>query len=301
MSVAKKAILRTKIEGVLIDLMVKTNVENVYVDDTTTLAAKLAQIVADIAALPTEEDVSSAINAAIGAIDGTVKAYVDSKTSGLASDEAVNQIQQSLSALTALVGTLPTGTAATTVVGYVTEAIASAAYDDSDIVNRITGAESKLTTLIGTDTGKSVRSIANEELTKQLIPENADESLNTLKEIADWIQQHPGDAAAMNSAIEALQSQMNGISAGTGTVKKYVDDAIEALKIGDYAKAAALTSLASRVTTVEESAHTHSNATVLNGITADKVAAWDSKGNIYYASTEPANLADGDLWFQLID
>ncbi|MBP3801477.1 MAG: hypothetical protein J6I85_05615 [Clostridia bacterium] len=48
-------------------------------------------------------------------------------------------------------------------------------------------------TLIGEDTDqngsvtKSIRDIANEELTKQLIPVDAKESLNTLKEIADWI------------------------------------------------------------------------------------------------------------------
>ena len=45
-----------------------------------------------------------------------------------------------------------------------------------------------VTTLIGSDTGKSVRTIANEELAAQLIPEGAKDSLNTLQEIADWIQ-----------------------------------------------------------------------------------------------------------------
>ena len=45
-----------------------------------------------------------------------------------------------------------------------------------------------LTALVGEDTGKSARTIANEELAKQLIPENAKESLDTLVEIAEWIQ-----------------------------------------------------------------------------------------------------------------
>ena len=43
-------------------------------------------------------------------------------------------------------------------------------------------------TLIGSDAGKSARTIANEELAKQLIPEDAQESLNTLAEIARYIQ-----------------------------------------------------------------------------------------------------------------
>ncbi len=72
-------------------------------------------------------------------------------------------------------------------------------------------------TLIGSDTGKSVRTIANEELAAQLIPESAQESLDTLSEIAAWIQEHPGDAAAMNEAITALQ----GVVAGIGADQEY--------------------------------------------------------------------------------
>ena len=95
------------------------------------------------------------------------------------------------------------------------------------------------------------------------------------------------------------------------TVVEYVTDAIAALKIGDYAKAADLTALAGRVTTLESQAHTHSNKalldtytqteanladavakkhehsnkTVLDGITAEKVTAWDKV-------SEKANDAD---------
>lgn len=42
---AQKAILRAKIEGVLKDLMVKTTAEQVYLDDKTTLAAKLQELI----------------------------------------------------------------------------------------------------------------------------------------------------------------------------------------------------------------------------------------------------------------
>ena len=50
-----------------------------------------------------------------------------------------------------------------------------------------------LATLIGTDAGKSARTIANEELAAQLIPEGAQEALDTLTEIAQWIQDHPNE------------------------------------------------------------------------------------------------------------
>lgn len=128
-------------------------------------------------------------------------------------------------------------------------------------------------TLIGADRDKSIRTIANEELAAQLIPESAKESLDTLAEIAAWIQKHPDDASAMNAAIEALQAK---VDTGGKKVSEYVAAAIDALKIGDYAKAADLTALAGRVTTLEGATHTHANKTVLDGITSEKVTAWDS-------------------------
>lgn len=108
---------------------------------------------------------------------------------------------------------------------------AKAAKADLDVVS------GKVTTLIGEDTGKSARTIANEELAKQLIAEGAKESLDTLAEIAAWIQAHPDDAAAMNEAITALQNKLAGIPEDK-TVKAYVDEAITALNIGNYATTA---------------------------------------------------------------
>lgn len=112
---------------------------------------------------------------------------------------------------------------------------------------RVEAVEGELDTLVGEDTGKSIRVIAAEELAAKLIAADAQESLDTLEEIAVWIQDHPEDAADMNAAIVALQQQLTGIDAGEGTVKKYVDDAIAALAIGDYAKAADLTAAIGRI------------------------------------------------------
>ena len=92
----------------------------------------------------------------------------------------------------------------------------------------VTALTTKITTLIGSDTNKSARTIAAEELAKQLIPENAKESLDTLAELAAWIQQHPDDVAAINAAIAVLQAVVAGIG-GTGepaTVAAYVTQAI---------------------------------------------------------------------------
>lgn len=47
-NIAKQAIFRALVEGIITDLMIRTNVENVLVDESTTLAAKLAEIIASL-------------------------------------------------------------------------------------------------------------------------------------------------------------------------------------------------------------------------------------------------------------
>ena len=235
--------------------------------------------------LATEEYVSTALEDA--------KSYADGKDTTIAD------------ALEAKVGTVTEGK---TVVEMIADAQAAATYDDTALSGRVTTLEGEVTTLVGSDTNKSARTIASEEVAK--IVAGADTAYDTLKEIADWIASHKTDAAAMNSAITALEEIVDGIG-GDGekaTVVEYVTDAIAAIKIGDYAKAADLTTLATRVTTaegkittLESEAHTHtnkalldsytqteanladavakkhehSNKTVLDGITSEKVSNWD--------------------------
>lgn len=90
----------------------------------------------------------------------------------------------------------------------------------------------KVTTLVGEDVNKSVRTIANEELAKQLIAEGAAESLDTLAEIAAWIQSHPDDAAAMNKAIDDLEVLVGALPEGVTatTVVGYIQELVAAEK-----------------------------------------------------------------------
>lgn len=107
-------------------------------------------------------------------------------------------------------------------------------------------AKADVDALIGTDTGKSARTIANEELTKQLIPEGAQESLDTLTEIAQWIQDHPDDAAAMNTAI----TKLNELAAGIGGEE---DDYATVMAAIEGKITAAMAGIAQGATKVEKS------------------------------------------------
>ena len=108
---------------------------------------------------------------------------------------------------------------------------------EADLDTALKAVVASVGTLIGSDTGKSARTIANEELAAQLIPESAQESLDTLGEIAAWIQEHPGDAATMNAAIAALQGVVAGIGAEQeyNTVLAAIEGKIAAAKTAIYA------------------------------------------------------------------
>ena len=74
-----------------------------------------------------------------------------------------------------------------------------------------------------TDKNKSIRVIAAEELAEQLISDNAQESLDTLQEISEWIQQHPDDVAEMNKKIatntQNIEINSQNIAINTNAIK----------------------------------------------------------------------------------
>ena len=145
---------------------------------------------------------------------------------------------------------------------------------------KINDAAAQASTLVGEDASKSARAIAAEEVAK--IVDGADSSFDTLKEIADWISGHKTDAASMNSAIKALEAIVKGIG-GTdepATVVAYVTAAIDALKIGEYAKAADLTAAVARIADLE------SKVGVLNG-------GADVAGSVAKALADAKTYADG--------
>lgn len=183
------------------------------------------------------------------------KAGLETKIS--AADAKAAGAQTAVDNLKAYVGTIPDGATSKDIVSYVNEKTAGIATDASSLgalkkrvdtaegdiktakaditalQGRADAVEGKVTALVGEDAGKSARTIANEELTKQLIPEGAKESLDTLQEIAAWIQKHPDDASAMNAAISALKTKVGDIPEGATatTVVAYIKELVDAEKV----------------------------------------------------------------------
>ena len=150
--------------------------------------------------------------------------------------------------------------------------------------------------------------------------ENDGAGLDSIKELATWIEEHGTEAAGYAAAIDALEALVGDTAVATqianaiaaenlaqyaktadiettlqkvdtqGTVTEAINAAITALSIGDYAKASELTALAARVTTLENAGY-QNNAQVVASIEAAIAAlklseTYDAKGA---ASTAEAN------------
>ena len=72
-----------------------------------------------------------------------------------------------------------------------------------------TAATGILATLIGNDTNKSARTIAQEEIATQLA--TAPEAFDTLIEMAEWLGTHSTDAVTMDNRIKANEDKLVGI------------------------------------------------------------------------------------------
>ena len=140
-------------------------------------------------------------------------------------------------------------------------------YDDTDVKNRLTALEGASEThLVEADLAPYAKteSVNNALLLKAdkadfddlkdtvdafLTGNGTEAALDSLKELIAYIDAHDGaDLTEMIATLEGVVEKLEGID---DTVVAHVTAAIDALKIGDYAKAADLTDLAGRVATLE--------------------------------------------------
>lgn len=251
---AKNAILKAKIEGVIYEIMVKTGAANVYVDDTTTLSAKLAEIIADLALKATKEEV----------------------TTGLAG-----------------------------------KAAASHTHAQSEVTGLETALSDRPTT--------SAMNTAISTAISGLI-DGAPETYDTLKEIAEYIASDKTAMDTLNAAIgkkadktafEAVKATVDALGALASKDKVAETDLADELKEKVNAASEGNHSHLNKalldtydqtnadLKAAVEQKHTHANKATIDKITEDNLTAWSGKSKIYYSATEPAALAEGDLWFHI--
>ena len=233
----------------------------------TQIATEIQKLDATVetAAIPEGQD---GIHVKVTEVDGKLTAVE-------AEIEVSNEINAAKSALEGKIGTVAEGK---TLAGMIADNAAA-------IEAHKTAVDGKVTTLIGTDADKSVRTIANEELAAQLLSGKADADFKTLQELATWIENHPEDAAAMNAAIEALQTKV-----GDTSVSAQITSAINDLKSGD------IKSATDRIAALEADTHTHTNKDLLDTYTQTEANLADAvaKKHEHANAAELAKFADGD-------
>lgn len=202
----------------------------------------------------------------IDALEGTV----GDENNGLVKDVADNTA--SINAVNNKIGSVADGK---TLVEMITEA----AYDDTTLAGRVATIEGDYlkaadkTALEGKITEESNK--AKTDAIAAIMGEaGIDEKYDTLKEIADWILSDTtasaqlitrvtniekdylkgADKTELQGEIDALETLVGTLPEGatSTTVVAYIQEVVDALKIGDYAKASDLTALVNRVQALED-------------------------------------------------
>ena len=214
--------------------------------DVSTLQGQVASLIEKVGAAKEGETAATGLYALIEAAQKQAdKGVADAKT---ADGKAVTA-QADVDALETVVG----------------------ADDTTGLRKRIKANEDAIGVLNGTGEGsvdKAVKDAIDEFATKAT--DNG--TIDTFKELVDWVAAHPEIVNGLTGDINKLKAILKGFGTAEGEspeVKAYIDGAIKALKIGDYAKAADLTALAARVETLE--------GLPAVGITAEDIAKWNAK------------------------
>lgn len=131
-----------------------------------------------------------------------------------------------------------------------------------------------LAVLNGTGEGSVTKAVADGIAT---IIAGADASLDTLKEVADWIGGHGSDAAKMNSKIVAAQEDVDALETKVGTLPEGETDVVTYVqKLTDSVVSdTALEEIRNNISALQTKSHSHTNMADLNTISATKIAAWD--------------------------
>lgn len=233
-------------EGGTLVKLAQTTASGDLAHDVAELQTKVASLIEKVGAAKEGETAATGLYALIEAAQKQAdKGVADAKTA----DNKAVAAQTDIDALEEVVG----------------------ADDTTGLRKRIKTNEDAITTLNGTGEG-SVTKAVNDAIDAFATKATDNGTIDTFKELVDWVASHPDIVNGLTGDINKLKAILKGFGTAEGQspeVKAYIDSAIKALKIGDYAKAADLTALATRVETLE--------GLPAAGITAEDIAKWNAK------------------------
>lgn len=195
----------------------------------------------------------AAINNAETGILKQAKDYADGKDTAIAAakkagDDAAaavktlseGQVTTNKNDIATINGKLGTIPADKTITDMISEAQTAATYNDTEVRGLIKNNKDAIDVLKGGDTidgsvAKSVKDAINDFASKV----TEDGTVNTFKELVDYVAAHGSEYTAAIADIAANKSAIDTLNGtGAGSVSKAVNDAIDGLNIEDYAKSA---------------------------------------------------------------
>lgn len=173
--------------------------------------------------------------------------------------------------------------------------------------SNLTTVDGRIDTILGSDkaasgTQKTIRQIANEELAAQLIngaTNGAEDNFKTLKELADWLEKHPEDASAMNSAIgdnaEAIEALQKLHASGKTVAQEVAAGVADRVTTGDFEayKTSINDELALATSALQKADITTGSANGTISVEGTNVAVKGLGSAAYTASTAYATAAQG--------
>lgn len=215
-------------------------------DATITSAIKALQ---DTVGASGSESLGSRVSALEGVVgdaeEGLVKDVADLKAADLAMGGRMDTAEGEIDVLQAATA----GYNADNTIANAISGVNDAAAANASAIGEL---QTSVSTLVGEDTGKSVRVVAAEETAK--IVANADTKYDTLKEIADWIMSDTTGAAEMANDIAEMQGLL-GVTEGEAlpkTVDERIADAIAAENLAQYATDDDLDAAEERIQALED-------------------------------------------------
>ena len=129
----------------------------------------------------------------------------------------------------------------------------------------------RLSVIEGNDSGKSMREVALDELSKQLLgDEKAEDNFKTLQDLAAWLEEHPEDVAEMNTKISANATAITSLETALEVAQSLLNEKIAELVKADEDINNNLTNLQETVESIP----------VVKGVNVNDVAA-SFKNNEY--------------------
>ena len=234
----------------------------------------------------TTEDDGKVLSAGQGVV---LKGMIDSEVT--ARTNADDALKLDIDKLDAYIGNIPSNYTETNIVAYINkkaeETLNSASGGSSESAASVLAAlntykaendpkvnanTNAIATLNGDSTvegsvDKKVADAINEFATQI----SDDGTINTFKEVLNYISTHGGEANEMMAAIDELETLV-----GSKSVATQIAEAIAAENLDQYATDAELADAIAQIVAIENAKHTHDNKDAIDGVTAEKIVAWDS-------------------------